>query len=346
MADTAGRTVRVKGRNGMRGTGRARRWLAGTLALAALALTGCGGGAGGGPAVSERELRGGSIGKEIDLSGTSFTVGSKEFTEQKILGAITLRALQAAGARTKDQTGLNGSAIVRGALESGEIDMYWEYSGTGWTQYLQHDRPVKGQDAQFRATSQEDARKNGVRWLGPARFGNQYALARAGDATGALARVDSLGDLAAFGREHPGELTLCGASEFLDRELGPIQKTYGVAFPPEQVTQNALALNYVNVAKGSPCRFAEVFTTDARLKSLDLTVLRDDRTHFTTELAALTVREETAREHPALRELAERLGDALTEKTMIELNGMVDLEGRSADEVALHFLREHGFIAG
>ncbi|MBW3606575.1 MAG: hypothetical protein KY460_17040, partial [Actinobacteria bacterium] len=67
-----------------------------------------------------------------DLSGASLTVGSKEFTEQLILGQITIQALEAAGATVEDQTGLVGSTTVREALLSGEIDMYWEYTGTGW----------------------------------------------------------------------------------------------------------------------------------------------------------------------------------------------------------------------
>lgn len=325
---------------------RTTRHLAALLALAALAVTGCTSSAAQGTDATAQELGGGSLAEDVDLSGQRFTVGSKEFTEQQILGKITLYALRAAGARTKDQTGLSGSTIVRSALESGEIDMYWEYSGTGWTQYLGHDRPVEGTREQFRRTSTEDRAENGVAWLGPARFGNQYAIARASDAPGPVGATEKLSDLRELSTEHPEEMTLCGAAEFLDRELRAIQKTYGIDFPPPQVYQNALALNYVNVAKSSPCDFAEVFTTDARIESLDLKVLKDDEYHFTTELAALTVREDTVRKHPELRRLAERLGRKLTKDTMIELNGMVDLEGRSPDEAALYFLRKHGFIGG
>lgn len=327
----------------------APRRLAAVLALAALAATipACSAGSdGGAAAVDEAELRGGSLGKQFDLSGAHFTVGSKEFTEQQILGKITMYALRAAGARTSDQTGLNGSAIVRNALKSGEVDMYWEYAGTGWTQYLKHDKPVPGEQTQFRATSREDARRNGIRWLGPARFGNQYAIARAADAPGPAGEVDRLSQLRELAAKHPDELTLCGASEFLDRELKPFQKTYGVRIPPPQVYQNAFALNFVNVAKGSPCRFAEVFTTDSRLKSLDLKVVEDDEHHFTNEPAALTVRKKMLRKHPELERLAGALGDELTEDTVIRLLGMVDHDGKTADAAALYFLRSRGFIGG
>ncbi|MHB9758560.1 glycine betaine ABC transporter substrate-binding protein [Streptomyces sp. BYX5S] len=294
---------------------------------------------------SQKQLESGSIAKDVDLKGAHFKVGSKEFTEQLILGKITKYALEAAGAKTTDQTGLQGTTIVRSALKSGDVDLYWDYSGTGWTQFLQHDKPVRGSAAQFRATSQEDLKKHGIKWLGPAKFGDQYALARAADAPGPAGKVDSISDLAELTKEHPQEATLCGASEFLDRELSALEQSpYQLTFPAPQVYQNAFALNFVNVAKGSPCAFAEVFTTDARLKSLDLKVLDDDKGHFTTELAALTVRDETARKYPQLAKLAKKLGNALTEETVIELNGMVDLEGRSADQAALYFLRANGFI--
>lgn len=287
---------------------------------------------------------GGSIARDIDLRGAQFNVGSKEFTEQVILGKIMIHALRAAGAETTDHTGLSGSTLARNALLSGEIDMYWEYSGTGWSQFLQHDEPVPGELEQFRATSTEDAARNNIQWLGPARFGNQYAIARAGDAEGPVGEVDSLGDLKSFAERHPDEMTLCGASEFLDRELAGFQQAYGFRIPPEQVYQNAFALNFVNVAKGSPCNFAEVFTTDARLKTMGLQVLEDEKTQFSTELAALTVREETVRGHPELRELMRGINEALTEDTVIELNGMVDLQGASPDEAAVHFLRSRGFV--
>ncbi|TDD81503.1 hypothetical protein E1202_28945 [Saccharopolyspora karakumensis] len=315
------------------------------MALAAVLATGCSGASGSTEQTvpEQQQLASGLIAREFDLAGVHFTVGSKEFTEQVILGKIMAYALNAAGAKTTDQTGLSGSTIARSALQSGQIDMYWEYAGTGWSQFLQHDKPVPGDVEQFHATAGEDSR-NGIAWLGPARFGNQYAIARAGNAPGPAGEVNSLGQLKEFVAQHPDQATLCGASEFLDRELEPFQEAYDVRFPSTQVYQNAFALNYVNVAKASPCRFAEVFTTDARIKSMNLHVLHDEKTQFSTQLAALTTRNDVAREHPQIAELARRLGHELTEDTMIELNGMVDLEGATPDEAALHFLRTRGFI--
>src|SRR5215213_3907829 len=112
---------------------------AAVLGVTALLATACGGetdlsdagGAGGGDSAG-----GGSIAEDYDFAGTSVTVGSKEFTESVLLGQITIAALQAAGAEAADQTGLTGTDTVRAALESGEIDLYWEYTGTGWVNIL------------------------------------------------------------------------------------------------------------------------------------------------------------------------------------------------------------------
>ncbi|WP_210586166.1 glycine betaine ABC transporter substrate-binding protein [Streptomyces sp. GESEQ-35] len=295
--------------------------------------------------VSAGQLKGGSIAKAVDLSGKSFTVGSKEFTEQTVLGNILIYALQAAGAKTKDQTGLTGSAIVRKALRGGDIDMYWEYAGTGWSEFLKKTSVLPGAREQFDETARLDEEQNKITWLGPAKFGDQYAIARAGDAEGPAGEVDKLSQLKQLAKDHPGEVTLCGAAEFLDREIGPVQKVYDVRIPATQVYQNAFALNFVNVAKQSPCNFAEVFTTDARIKSLGLKVLDDDKTHFLTQLVGLTLREKTAKENPELKTLVQLLGDKLTQQVIIELNGMVDIDGATPQQAAVKFLRDEGFIA-
>jgi len=93
----------------------------------ALLLTGCGAG----------NETGGSGGSDGKLAGASFSVGSKEFTESKVLGEITMEVLKNAGADVKTSS-LSGSATVREALVKGEVDMYWEYTGTGWVNILKH----------------------------------------------------------------------------------------------------------------------------------------------------------------------------------------------------------------
>ncbi len=309
------------------------------LPVLALMLTACGssGGKSGGTAQ-------GSIAKDFDFSGAHFVVGSKEFTENIILGKITVQALKAAGASVTDKTGLQGSTVVRDALRNGSIDMYWDYAGTGWSLYLKHDQPIKGAMAQFQSTATEDLAKNNVKWLGPAQFGDAYGIARRSSATGDLANVKTYSDIATFIKAHPDQATFCGASEFYDRRFKQFEQTYNLHFPPSQVHTNALALDYTNVAKGKPCNFAEVFTTDARVQTQNLTVLKDDKNVFFTQLAALCTTESVFKANPKLAELAKTLGDKLTTDTMISLNKQVDVDGKSAADAAKSFLSDNGFV--
>jgi osmoprotectant transport system substrate-binding protein len=113
---------------------------------------------------------------DVDLSGASLTVGSKEFTEQLILGHITRLALEDAGADVDDQIGLVGSTAVREALTAGEIDLYWEYLGTGWITYLENTEAIPDPQEQYEAVRDADA-ANDITWLEPAPFNNTYAIA-------------------------------------------------------------------------------------------------------------------------------------------------------------------------
>ena len=136
------------------------------------------------------------IDDSIDLSGVSLTVGSKEFTEQLILGYITKFALEDAGAEASDQIGLVGSTTVREALTSGEIDLYWEYLGTGWVTYLGNESGIPDVQEQFEAVRDADA-ANGITWLEPAPFNNTYAIAMTDEASEELGitKISEIGDL-------------------------------------------------------------------------------------------------------------------------------------------------------
>ncbi|MBA2631283.1 MAG: glycine/betaine ABC transporter substrate-binding protein, partial [Thermoleophilaceae bacterium] len=105
------------------------------------------------------------------LEGASVTVGSKEFTEQLILGQITVLALENAGAEVKDETGLAGSVAAREALEAGEIDMYWEYTGTNWLTYLKETKAIADSQKQYDAVKKAEV-ANDIELLDPAPANN------------------------------------------------------------------------------------------------------------------------------------------------------------------------------
>jgi len=296
----------------------------------------------GGGASSDAPGASGSADAGTDLSGATFTVGSKEFTEQLILGQITIQVLEDAGATVNDETGLVGSTVVREALTAGDIDMYWEYTGTGWLTHLGNDAPITGSQEQFDAVKEADA-ANEIAWLDPAPFNNTYAIALASETTTELG-LTTMSDLAAYAAENPDETTLCAAAEFLGRDDGlpGLEAAYGFEFG--DVSELELGLVYTSIDAGDPCIFGEVFATDGRIAGLGLTVLEDDENFFPSYLPALNVRQEVLDANPALVALFARVAAALDNETMTALNAKVDVDGEEPADVAADFLTEMGLI--
>ncbi|MDQ3619750.1 MAG: glycine betaine ABC transporter substrate-binding protein [Actinomycetota bacterium] len=321
-----------------------RRQVVALLAVVALLGAACGGddnGDGGGGAGGEE---GGSL-AQFDLSGAELTVGSKEFTEQLILGQITIQALEAAGATVEDETGLVGSDIVREALTSGDIDMYWEYTGTGWITHLGHDDAIPDEQEQYEAVAKEDLESNQIEWLEPAGFNNTYAIATREEAIEEFG-VQTLSEFSDFASSNPDEATLCAAAEFLNRNDGlpGLEKAYGFDIPEENIAEVEFGVIFTSVDKGNPCNFGEVFATDGRMAALGLTVLEDDQRFFPSYVPALNVAQDVVEENPDIEGIAAELSAALDTETMTQLNAQVDVDGGFPEQVAQDWLVSEGFI--
>jgi len=315
-------------------TARLTALLAG-LAMVALA---CGTDDGGG---------GGSAAAGVDLSGESFSVGSKEFTEQLVLGQITRLVLEDAGAQVEDQTGITGTTNVRKALTSGEIDMYWEYTGTGWAEILGNkveDAPTEEQ-ALFEAVAQQDMEQNSIKWLALAPVNNTYAIATSA-AVQDEQSVSTLSDYAELANTTPEEASLCAASEFIDRADGlpGLQQAYGFELPEEAITEVELGIIFTRVPEGDPCNFGEVFATDGRIPANDMVVLEDDKNFFVIYNLALTVNNDVFEQNPELEDLFAPIAEKLDTETLQTLNSQVDVDGLPAEAVAQQWLEENGFI--
>jgi len=286
----------------------------------------------------------GSFARDVDLSGQTYVVGSKEFDEQLLLCRMTIALLQSAGANVVDRCDTRGSDTVRSALTSGAIDMYWEYTGTAWRIYLRQEARLTDPDELFTAVHDADA-ANGISWLRQAPFDNTYALG-VESANADRLGVRTISDLARLARSGSPDATLCIDQEFTGREDGLVGLlgTYGFQFPDGALTTIGLADIYPAVAAGRPCVFGEVFATDGRLNALRINTLTDDMGYFLPYHAALTVRSDVLARDPRLGLLSDRLAPMLTEQVMRELNARVSVGKRSPDEVARTFLREQGLI--
>ena len=283
------------------------------------------------------------------LEGASFTVGSKEFTEQLVLGAITKQVLEDAGAEVGDVEELVGSAVVRTALTDGEIDMYWEYSGTGWIDHLGNTDPVVGEQEQYEAVRDADLEANNITWLEPAPFNNTYSIAIATERAEEFG-LSSLSDLSAFAEEDPDQFSLCAAAEFLSRDDGlpGLEEAYGFSFDAGGgISELELGLVYTSTDEGDPCTFGEVFATDGRIAALDLTVLEDDEQFFASYLPSLTIGEGVDEAQiEALRTLFAPVSEALDAETITQMNATVDVDGEDPEDVASTFLEEQGLVGG
>lgn len=282
---------------------------------------------------------------EVDLSGVELAVGSKEFTEQLILGHITKAVLEDAGATVEDQIGLQGSETVRNALTSGDIDLYYEYLGTGWVTHLENEEGIPGTDAQYDAVREADA-ENGIIWLEPTPFNDTFAIAMTDEKSAELG-VETISDIGTLIEENPDEATLCAGGEFSTRQDGlpGMEAHYGFEFPADNITNVQDALVYTQVDEGA-CTFGSVFSTDGRIAALDLTVLDDNEDFFPPFNASLNVREEVLNENPDIEKLFDPISAALDDETITELNAMVDVDGGDPEEVARQWLTDEGYISG
>ena len=311
-----------------------------TLAGALVLASGCGLQSGS-PMVDD--VSPGSIGKGEPLKGAQLTVTSKEFTEQLILGAIMGIAFEAAGADVLDRTGIQGSIGAREAVKSGDADGMYEYTGTAWITYLGNSEPITDPQKQWQAVHDADL-KNGLTWLPPSSLDNTYALAMNQEKFKKYG-TKTLSDVAALAKSDPGAVTLCVESEFANRADGlpGMAKKYGMSLPAGNITQMDTGIIYTQVKKGS-CTYGEVFTTDGRIKSMNLAVMEDDKKFFPNYNVAPEINSKALKEHPEIAEVLDPITKRLNNTVAQTLNAKVDMEGQDPHQVALDWMKAEGFV--
>ena len=310
------------------------------MAVASVAVSGC--------TVSKDSagdnVKSGSIQKVDALNGAKLTVGSKDFDEQLLLGQVAIVALQAAGATPVDKTNIQGSNNTRLALTGGDIDLYWEYTGTGWISYLKNTKPIDDSQKQFDAVVKADA-KNGITWWDRAPANNTYALAQT-QATLDKYGVKTLSDYAALAKKNPAAASICIESEFQSRDDGlpGVKKAYGFKLPGKSEHLLDTAVVYTELNKGGTCNFGEVYETDGRVPSLKLNVLQDNKQFFPIYNPAISLRSDVAKKYPGLEALFKPIADKLTTEKLSALNKQVSVDGKKPRAVAQEWMRSEGFI--
>ncbi|WP_051728340.1 glycine betaine ABC transporter substrate-binding protein [Nocardia brasiliensis] len=287
----------------------------------------------------------GSIQPVPELDGVRIIVGSKDFTEQNILGYLIEFAMSAAGAQVRDLTNIQGSNSLRDAQLHGQIDVAYDYTGTGWVNYLGKEQPIPDELGQFEAVRAADLDAHGMLWTAMAPMNNTYALVTS-SATAQRTGVRTLSDYAKLVGTDPEAAATCVGTEFNVRQDGypGMARKYAIDTGKvrKQIVQDPIV--YQAVADAKQCRFGSVAATDGRIPALDLVLLQDDRAFFPKYNAAVVMRASFADAHPQVATILEPISQRLTNEAITELNRQVDVEGREPAEVARDWMVAEGFV--
>jgi osmoprotectant transport system permease protein len=275
-----------------------------------------------------------ALGSGRDAGRASVVVGSKNFTEQVLLGEILAGRLEQRGFAVERKLNLGGTSLCHAAVLSGEIDVYVEYTGTALTDVLK--QPVRSDPAGVLAVVRSGYEGLGLAVLPPLGFNNTFALVMRPDDADARG-IRRISDLL---RSPDVRVGLFG--EFLEREDGlpGLVKTYGLRFahPPREMDLGllyaALDAREVDLVVGS--------ATDGLIEARGLRVLEDDRRYFPPYDAVPVANERSLARHPGLREALESLAGAIDARAMRLMNHAVDGSRRAPRDVALETLAAGG----
>jgi len=264
----------------------------------------------------------------------TLVVGSKNFSEQVILGEMLAQHLEAkTGLRVERRFYLAGTYICHQALLAGRIDAYVEYTGTALTAILK--QPVESDPGNvFAKVKREYASRFDLEVLEPLGFNNTFAIVVRGETARRL-NVHTLSEGARYAPEwRPGF-----GYEFMERPDGyqGLVRTYHLTFrqPPRimdlGLLYRALLEKQIDLVAGN--------STDGLIAARDLAILEDDKHYFPPYQAVPIVRRETLKQHPTVREALSQLAGKISDREMRRLNYEVDGEHRDVVDVVREFLR-------
>ena len=304
-----------------------KRLLSAALAAAlAASLTGCGGA----PAPS------GSA-----SSGDPVRIATKPMTEQYILGEMLGLLIEQAGYEVEITKGVGGgTSNIQPAMESGEFDLYPEYTSSGWVLVLNHQAGGMDDEEMFQQLRQEYEEKFDMTWVGLYGFNNTFTIAVRGDVAEQYG-LENTSDLAAVA----GELTFGGNPDYVERAdgFGALCETYGLEFG--NVVDIDIGLKYQALA-GGDIDVTNAFTTDAQLANpdTDLVTLADDKHLQVNYFCSTVVRRDALEKFPGLEDVLMQMDGLLTDQEMAALNYQVEVEGLDERDVAREFLTEKGLL--
>lgn len=273
-------------------------------------------------------------------------VSSKTFPEALTQGWMTYYLLEDRGYDVVNEIGLGEVAVIRPALEAGEIDLYWEYTGTGLMNVMGYDaEELPGDEAEtFQIIHDYDLEENNIKWLDHVPANNTFVLFVTRE-TQEEYGWETLSDLAAYAREEgDGSYgSIATPAEWVERDDGmmPFQDHYDFEFA--DVVEVELGLAYRAVEQGEAL-IGVGDATEGRIIKFDLYILDDDLEFFPAYNAAPTIRKEVLEANPELEDILRELSSLLDLETQIELNLRTAVDEEDPEDVAWDFLVEQGLI--
>lgn len=276
-------------------------------------------------------------------------VGSKIDTEGALLGNIILQVLNAHGVKTENKIQLGTTPVVRGAITSGALDIYPEYTGNGAFFFNEASSPVwKNPQQGYEKVKQLDAAKNHLVWLTPAPANNTWTIAVRDDVA-EKNHLISLDDLSRYLKEG-GTFKLAASAEFIERPdaLPAFEKAYGFTLSQDQLLSLAGGDTAVTIKAAaqntSGVNAAMAYGTDGPVAALGLRTLSDPKGTQPVYAPAPVIREAVLKEHPDIATWLKPVFGALDEKTLQQLNAKIAVEGIDAGSVAQTWLKANHFV--
>lgn len=284
---------------------------------------------------------------QYDLTGITVAVGSKDFTEQLVLGEIMVAAFEAAGATVDNKVDLGGTNIARAALLSGDIDIYMEYNGTGWGVHLgiEEEAPSFVPDELTAAVAERELAANDIVWVGQSPFNNTYAFTSSPELTESNGGAFTIQEMMEYVRDNPDAI-VCLESEYPSRPDGLIlmETATGIELPVAQQKVMDANLIFIETADNN-CEFGEVYATDGRIPYLNLTLVDDPGVHFLYNVSG-TIRSDKYNEAPeAFDAIINAILNPLDNDRMADLNTRLAVNGEERAAVAKAYLVEEGLIS-
>ncbi|MGY5956262.1 ABC transporter substrate-binding protein [Kosakonia sp. BK9b] len=276
-------------------------------------------------------------------------VGSKIDTEGALLGNIILQVLESHGVKTVNKVQLGTTPVVRGAITSGELDIYPEYTGNG-AFFFKDEKDAAWKNAQqgYEKVKKLDAEQNKLVWLTPAPANNTWTIAVRQDLA-QKNKLTSLDDLSRYLKEG-GAFKLAASAEFIERTdaLPAFEKAYGFTLKQDQLLSLAGGDTAVTIKAAaqqtSGVNAAMAYGTDGPVAALGLQTLSDPKGVQPIYAPTPVVREAVLKAYPKLDEWLKPVFASLDEKTLQKLNASIAVEGLDAKKVAANYLHEKGLV--